>query len=93
MITIETAGQEYRGFTEISVVNSLDTLSGQFSFLATTKNDDILPIKRDETCIIRVEGETVMTGFVEKINVKYSGDSHRLIIEGRDKTADVIDSC
>jgi prophage tail gpP-like protein len=90
--TIEVDGKEFEGFTEASAEITLDTLSGKFSFSSTELDQGVSPFKVGQECIIRVEGETVVSGFIETINVRYDSDSHEIILEGRDRTADVIDS-
>ena len=91
-ITIQVDDTEYQGFKSVDVLTTLDTISGSFKFVATTLGTDFFPIKIGQSCIVKVEGFSVITGYIEKIIPKYNAGNHELLIEGRDKTADVIDS-
>ena len=92
MITLEVKGNKFKGFTDISVFRSVETISGSFSFSAT--NDDVVsfPIKAGDPCRILIKNESVIDGFVESLQVSYDADTHSIALSGRDKTADVIDS-
>lgn len=92
MITIQVSGVRFEGFNSASVTKSLDTLSGSFSFNATRQEEIQLPFSVGDPCIIFVSGIKVITGFIDLISVNYSKDNHSIDIQGRGKTADVIDS-
>lgn len=92
MIFLEVDGKVFEGFTEIQVKTSMDSLSGSFSFRATSNKNFVVPIKVGQSCKVFVEGEQVITGFVEKVSISYNQRSHSLLVEGRDKTGDIIDS-
>lgn len=91
-ITIEVDGVEYEDFVDISVLCTLDTLSGEFTFNSRVTSTKDFPIKAGQETVIRVEGEPVITGFVESNHVFSDKGTHDIIIAGRDRTNDVIDS-
>lgn len=91
-ILLEVNGIEYKNFTEASVATQLDTLAGEFDFRAVSTDKQPLPFKQDDLCKITVDEELVLTGFIEGIDVDYNATSHTIIIFGRSKTADIIDS-
>ena len=91
-IVIEIAGIRYEGFTDISVTKTMDTMAGSFRFSATSDDVTVFPIKVGDSCSIIIVEVPVINGFVEIVSVDYSDGSHSIIIEGRDKTADIIDS-
>ena len=92
MITIEINGVKFEGFQEISVSKNIETISGSFSFAATSDNVTIFPIKRSDPCKVFINNESVINGFVDTINVSYDSNSHSIGIQGRDRTSDIIDS-
>lgn len=92
MIKLEVNGVRYIGFTEITVSKSLDAVSGEFSFSATTKDNIPFPIKVQDKCKIYIDDKLIMSGFVNSVDVSYDASSHSISIRGRDKTADIIDS-
>jgi len=91
-MNLEVNGIEYSNFTAASCEIRLDALCNQFSFEAVAPNGEPLPFKGGEGCKVIVNGEVVLTGFIEVINVSYDGQSHTINISGRDKTADLLDS-
>lgn len=92
MIVLEVNGVRYMGFTEISVSQDFKNLSGEFSFQGTLREDGDVPIKNGDACRVYVEGESVINGYVEKLDVDYDDQSHTIRIGGRDRTCDIIDS-
>lgn len=91
-ITIEVNGIQYDGFTDAEIEITLDTISGRFQATSTTLTQVISPFSVGQECVVRVDDEEVITGYIEQINVTYDAESHDIVISGRDKTADVIDS-
>lgn len=89
---IEVNGVEYSRFTEAIASIRLDALSNTFRFNATSKDAIPLPFKGGDSCRVLVDGEVVVTGFIELINVTGDARSHMIQIEGRDKTGDLLDS-
>ena len=92
MIFLEVDGQQYEGFTEISVVRSVASLSGAFNFRATSKQRNPLPVREGQACTVLIDDNKVIDGYIETVNIEYDSTSHTISIAGRDKTMDVIDS-
>ncbi len=91
-ITIEVDGTEYEKFTSVEVENTLDSISGRFFFSSRTKTAQISPFQVGQASVIRVENESVINGFIERISIGYDKESHIINVEGRDRTCDIIDS-
>lgn len=91
-VTLEIDGINYEGFNEINFSRSIESISGQFNFKTVSSETLPFPIKRGASCKIKVNNITVLDGYVEIINVDYTGSSHNISVSGRDKTSDVIDS-
>lgn len=92
MIFLEVEGVEYTGFTEVSVLRSVGSLSGSFSFSTTAQPQQPLPVEEGQSCRVLIGANPVIDGFIENVNVSYDATSHTIEITGRDKVADVIDS-
>jgi len=89
---LEVAGVQYGNFSYASCEIRLDALSNTFEFIATPKRGEPLPFKGGDSCKIIVNGNTVLTGYIEVIDIAYSATQHEIHILGRDKTGDLLDS-
>jgi len=89
---IEVNGTEYKAWTEASATVRLDTLCNSFKFKATSKEGGAIPFRAGERCSVKVDGERIITGNIEIVNVDGDDESHTISLSGRDKTGDVLDS-
>jgi len=89
---LEVNGVQYFNFTSASCEIRLDSLCNRFSFTAVAPDANPLPFKGGEACKVIVSDETVLTGSIEVVDVDYDGSDHTITIQGRDKTADLLDS-
>ena len=96
MISLRLNGEAFDNFISISVSNSLQSLSGKFSFTATEDNTATFPFAAgDRVQVLLQELDFLVgiaNGFIDSISINYSKNSHTLRITGRDKTEDIIDS-
>lgn len=91
-LLLEINGAEYDGFTEISVIDSIETLSKSFNFTSTNTDRIPFPIKDGDPCRITINDQQILTGFIDRVEIDSGAQSHTLLVQGRDKTADVVDS-
>lgn len=91
-LLIEVNGVEYKNFKSASVMSNLDAIADTFEFDATVTKINPLPFTLNDECKISADGVTVLTGFIEGINVTYNSRTHTVNIFGRSKTADLVDS-
>lgn len=89
---LEVDGTQYSNFVSAECELRLDTLASSFSFNAAAPDGEPLPFKGGEECRITVSDELVLTGHIEVIAVDYDSEEHTIIISGRSKTADLLDS-
>ena len=88
-------GTEYAGWKEIQVERSLDTISGAFSMSVSDQweaNAVPWPIKPGDECTVQSDGETLVTGYIDVVNTSFSASDHSITVQGRDKSADMVDS-
>lgn len=87
-------GRIYGGWKEVDVTRSLKSLSGSFALSVTDRwsgQNQPWPINRGDNVEILINGETVITGYVDAVT-RATGPSERSIsVSGRDKTADLVD--
>jgi len=89
---LEVSGVQYDNFAAASCEIRLDALSNAFSFEAVAAEGQPLPFKGGEPCRVIVNGNPVLTGFIEIVDVSYDAGDHTIMVQGRDKTADLLDS-
>lgn len=89
---LEVKGVRYDNFESATCEIRLDALSNSFRFQAVAEEGFALPFKGGDSCRVIVDGEVVLTGFIEIIAVSYTAASHSITIAGRDRTADLLDS-
>lgn len=93
-------GQSYGGWKEASVTRTIEALAGSFEVLVSEKWPGE-PTRREinpgDACTITLDGETVLSGYVDEVNGQYAGGAeggdgaHTVAISGRDKTGDLVD--
>jgi prophage tail gpP-like protein len=85
-------GQIYTGWKGVNVRSSLDYFASSFDLTMTdTQAGDAKTIKLGSPCQVRVAGEKLITGFVDRIRPRYDGKSRSLTVSGRSKVADLVD--
>ncbi|MFY1027113.1 phage baseplate assembly protein [Actinobacillus seminis] len=82
----------FSGWTRLSVFRSLESMSGQFDLgIAIRPEDDVSQIKPGSKIQLKMNGQTVITGYLDSLSQSISGESKEISVSGRDKTADLVD--
>jgi prophage tail gpP-like protein len=86
----------YEGWTSVDINKSLENLSGSFSISMTQlfNTDNVITsfiIKKGDKCVLTINDEPIITGFVDDVNIGYTSTSHTINVTGRDTTKDLID--
>ena len=89
---LEVNGVQYENFVSASCEIRLDALSSTFSFEAVAAEGQPLPFEGGDPCKVLIDDELVLTGFIEVKRESYNASDHRIFIQGRDKTGDLLDS-
>lgn len=87
-------GTEYRGWKGVRVQRSLDAVAGAFSLEITERTSHAAmgwPIQPGAECRVLMDGEPVITGYVDAARLAMSDTDHSVSVEGRDRTADLVD--
>lgn len=108
ILTVEIGEDVFKTFKSVEIQTDLDTFGGEFNIeinvpieKQTTLTSSILSLLgKDEPVFniqgspikIKIDGEALLTGFIEKQSISYSKDSSIIKIEGRDKLCDFADS-
>ena len=91
---LKIGGVSYGGWTSIRVNMSLSQVAGTFELELTEKypaEQQKYEFKLGESCSVLLDGQTVITGYIDTISPSYDEGSHGISVGGRDKTADLAD--
>lgn len=90
----------YRGWTDIQITSAMDAIAGAFAISLTERwagdgktpsQIEAWPIRNGDACQIKIDGETIIDGYVDQFRPSFSPTSHTIEIQGRDKTCDLVD--
>lgn len=93
-VTLKVAGQQFDGWTSVSVSKGIKNPAAAFSLEYAKRSDQPFTppsIPTGAACEVLIGGETVITGFVDATNPAFDAASRSLRVEGRDKAADLVD--
>lgn len=94
IVTLQIGGIRYEGWTDVAVRLSMECLAGDFSLSVTTRgepDDEPLPIIEGDACTVAIDGEVVITGYVDDVAPGYDGQQHSISVQGRDRAGDLVD--
>jgi prophage tail gpP-like protein len=78
----------------MEVVRSLEAIAGTFEVEAAAHMpglDGRAPIRPGDACTLKLGGETVITGFVDDVALRYDARRRAVSVAGRDATGDLVD--
>jgi len=88
-VQLLVAGIELSGWEEVEVTRSLEAIAGSFSLRASSPSG--WPVEPQSPCEVLMDGDTVITGFVDGVRVSLAPKQHDIEITGRDKAGDLVD--
>jgi prophage tail gpP-like protein len=107
-LTVEIDGESFETFKSVDIDTDLDTFGFAFHISINipiekvdTITSRIVSLFKDDkpsfntqgaSVKIKIDGEAILTGFIEKQEVDFSRDNVNLVISGRDKLGDFVDS-
>jgi prophage tail gpP-like protein len=86
---LQVQNTQYQGFTQISVMSGIDTLSDSFEIRSNNRWIDGGLKAGDECRILDLDGDPILDGYIDKVVPVIGGT---ITITGRDKAGDLIDS-
>lgn len=92
--TLKVDGVFYGGWKSLRVTRSIEQMAGTFELEVTERwpgHPESSPIKPGRPCQLLLDGEPVITGYVDTVSPDYDASRHTIRVAGRDKTADLVD--
>jgi len=93
-VTLKIGGLIHGGWTGLEIESSLTEISDSFSVSLTDLDPGrqaIFQVAPGNPCALAIGGTTLITGYVNDVDIAYDANSHGLTIRGRDKTGDLVD--
>jgi prophage tail gpP-like protein len=93
-VALEINGVEHKGWLALEVTKSLETLCGSFQMVltdrwnATPSPMNLIPGSK---CKVTIDGEQVIDGYIDVVEIQVAADRHEIRVSGRDKTGDLVD--
>ena len=87
-------GQIYGGWTDVTIRQSMTSVAGAFSIGLTERwagQTEVWAIPAGAQCRVDVAGQTVITGYVDSVQVSHAAAQHSIVVSGRDATCDLVD--
>ena len=92
--TLWVNGMIYGGWTAIRINRGIEQLAGSFTLSVTEKwpgQAEARPIKKGDSAVVKIDGEAVCTGYINRTRIGFDSGRTWFEVEGRDKTADLVD--
>lgn len=84
--------RDFSGWTSMQVQRELDSLADSFDLeLVADSASALAQITEDSACQILLDGETVLSGYVDEVGRSYDASSRKLTISGRSRAGDLVD--
>lgn len=93
-LALKVNSKIYAGWKEIKIQRGIRRFADTFELTLTevwAGQDVRRPIKIDSPCQIEIDGETIITGFVDDVATSYDAKNHSVTVNGRSKVGDLVD--
>lgn len=87
-------GQSWSGWKRVSVQRGLEQIAGGFALEVTNRwpgVDNLVGLSEGLPCEVRLDGENVITGYIDLFEPDMTETSCTIRLEGRDRTGDLVD--
>jgi len=94
MIEIKTDGSIYGGWKTARIPFGIEQIANSFELEVTDRwvgQDNPRPIRVGAACEVLIDGEVVITGYVDDNSPEFDASKHSISIAGRDKAGDLVD--
>ncbi len=91
---LKIAGKRYEGWTSIRITRSIESVCGEFTLeIVVREYSDAprWPLRTGDACIVEIEGETVITGYIDDITPQVDDRGYGIMVSGRDRAGDLVE--
>lgn len=93
-VRLVVGGQQYGGWKKITIRRGIEQIAGTFELEVTERwagQDVARPILPGAECKVTIDGQAVITGYVDEAQLRYTSGEHTVSVSGRDRTGDLVD--
>jgi prophage tail gpP-like protein len=93
-LALKLGGKRYEGWTSARITRSIESVCGEYDVEIVAReftDAPRWPLRTGEECTIEIDGETVITGYIDAINPQIDDRSYGIAITGRDRAGDLVD--
>lgn len=93
-VVLTVGGRHYAGWEDVGITRSIEQLAGTFSLAVSDRwpgQSVRRPITAGQSASVSVNGESVITGYIDDVSSSIGGDSHQIGVSGRDVSGDLVD--
>lgn len=93
-LTLRINGANYGGWQAVEVTRSIEAAASAFALQVTARypsEANPIRVQPGAACEVWIGQERVITGYVDKVAPRLAAGEHSITVNGRSKTADLID--
>ena len=87
-IDLEVGGQRFGGWQSMSISMGIDRAARSFQLTVASRDEVVRP---GSQCLVLLDGELVVTGYVDSVRVTHAKTAHITTVAGRSRTCDLVD--
>ncbi len=94
LVQLKVGGRLFGGWKAVRIERGIEQAAGAFDLGVTDRWSDQVepwPVRPGDACEVLINGETIITGFVDESRLSIDKQNHGIFVSGRDKTQDLID--
>ena len=93
VLSLVIGNQQWEGWQRVRVTRAMDTVPASFDLQVTERYPTTgdISIKPGDPCQVKIGGDLVITGYVDRYTAAISPAEHSVRIAGRSKSQDLVD--
>lgn len=95
-VEIRVGGKTYGGWKSVVIEIGMDQITRGFKLSVTDTfpgNTDFHRLRNGDLVQLFIGDDLICTGYIDHVNVSYSGTSITVTVDGKSKTVDLVDCC
>jgi prophage tail gpP-like protein len=90
-LVLRAGGLNVEGWTSIQVTRSIEQIADTFALAISTSEVGEADLDEDTVCEILIDGEVVISGYIDDVDGSDDSESTTLAVTGRSRAGDLVD--